>query len=78
MAGDPAAMILLLGMGIDTFSMSAGSLPRIKWLIRGITRKHAQAVLKDALRMENASDIRRLLNSEIEQAGLAGLIRPEK
>lgn len=34
MAGDPAAMILLLGMDIDTFSMSAGSLPRIKWAIR--------------------------------------------
>jgi phosphotransferase system enzyme I (PtsP) len=78
MAGDPAAMILLLGMGIDTFSMSSASLPRIKWVIRGITRRHAKAVLWEALRMDNASDIRQMLNSELEQAGLGGLIRPGK
>lgn len=78
MAGDPAAMILLLGMDIDTFSMSAGSLPRIKWAIRSITRRHARAVLREALRMDNAQDIRQMLNSELEQAGLGGLIRPGK
>jgi len=78
MAGDPAAMILLLGMGIDTFSMSAGSLPRIKWAIRSITRRHAKAVLREALRMDNAQDIRQMLNGELEQAGLGGLIRPSK
>ncbi len=76
MAGDPAAMILLLGMGIDTFSMSSASIPRIKWVIRGITRRHAKAVLWEALRMDSASDIRQMLNSELEQAGLGGLIRP--
>ena len=78
MAGDPASMILLLGMDIDTFSMSAGSLPRIKWAIRSITRRHARAVLREALRMDNAQDIRQMLNSELEQAGLGGLIRPGK
>jgi phosphotransferase system, enzyme I, PtsP len=78
MAGDPAAMILLLGMDIDAFSMSAGSLPRIKWAIRSITRRHARAVLREALRMDNAQDIRQMLNSELEQAGLSGLIRPGK
>ena len=78
MAGDPAAMILLLGMDIDTFSMSAGSIPRIKWAIRSITRRHAKAVLREALQMDNARDIRQMLNSELEQAGLGGLIRPGK
>ena len=78
MAGDPAAMILLLGMDIDAFSMSAGSLPRIKWAIRSITRRHARAVLREAVRMDNAQDIRQMLNSELEQVGLGGLIRPGK
>jgi phosphotransferase system enzyme I (PtsP) len=78
MAGDPAAMILLLGMGVDTFSMSAGSLPRAKWVIRSIVQRHARAVLSEALRMDNAGDIRQRLNSELEGLGLGGLIGPRK
>jgi phosphotransferase system enzyme I (PtsP) len=78
MAGDPAAMILLLGMGIDTLSMNAASLPRVKWVIRGITRRRAQSLFNRALRMESASDIRQMLNTEIEQTGLGGLIRARK
>ena len=31
MAGDPAAALLLLGMGLGTLSMSVVALPRIKW-----------------------------------------------
>lgn len=78
MAGDPAAMILLLGMGVDTFSMSAGSLPRAKWVIRSIVQRHARAVLSEALRMDNAGDIRQRVNSELEGLGLGGLIGPRK
>src|SRR5690606_10608653 len=33
MASDPLAVILLVGMGIETLSMSATKLPRIKYLI---------------------------------------------
>ena len=34
MAADPGSAILLLGMGLETFSMSASAVLRIKWLIR--------------------------------------------
>jgi phosphotransferase system enzyme I (PtsP) len=38
MAGDPAAALLLLGMGVDSLSMSAVSLLRVKWAMHSFTQ----------------------------------------
>lgn len=73
MAGDPAAVLLLLGMGIDSLSMSVASLPRVKWVIRSITRELARSLLDQALEMEHPAAIRALLNAALEKAGLGGL-----
>ena len=77
MAGDPAAALLLLGMGMDSLSMSAASLPRVKWMIRKFSRTQARAVLDEVLKMEDSAAIRRHLNTALEQAGLAGLVRSD-
>lgn len=42
MAGDPAAALVLIGMGVDSLSMSASSLTRVKWVIRNVSLKRAQ------------------------------------
>ncbi len=75
MAGDPASVLLLLGMGIDSLSMSTASLPRIKWVIRSFTRARARTLLNEALEMEDPGAIRALLNAALEYAGLGGLTR---
>jgi phosphotransferase system enzyme I (PtsP) len=75
MAGDPAAALLLMGMGIDSLSMSAASLPRVKWVIRNFTRTQAQAMLAQALTLESAGAIRTYLNTTLENAGLGHMIR---
>ncbi|NOX75987.1 MAG: phosphoenolpyruvate--protein phosphotransferase [Gammaproteobacteria bacterium] len=75
MAGDPAAAILLLGMGIDNLSMSAANLPRVKWVIRTFTRRRARLLLKEALTFEYAHSVRNFLNAALEDAGLGGLVR---
>ncbi len=75
MAGDPAAAILLLGMGIDSLSMSMVSLPRVKWVLRSFTYVRARSLLDEVLQLENAHAIRRHLNMALEQAGLGSLIR---
>ena len=75
MAGDPAAAILLLGMGIDNLSMSAANLPRVKWVIRSFTRRRARSLLKEALTFEYAHAVRNYLNTALEDAGLGGLVR---
>lgn len=78
MAGDPAAAILLLGMGMDSLSMSASSLPRVKWAIRSIARKKAQALLGEALQMDEPQQVRARLHQALEEAGLGGLLAAGK
>ena len=78
MAGDPAAAIALLGMGVDTLSMSVASLPRVKWAIRNIRRDQAEAVLAEILEMEDAGAVRERLEQVLDDAGLGGLVRAGK
>lgn len=75
MADDPMAAILLIGMGIDSLSMSAGSLGRIKWVVRTFSRVAARRLLQDALLLEEAHQIRLLLTNALDQNGLGGLVR---
>lgn len=75
MASDPLAVILLLGMGITTLSMSATKLPRIKHLIRKLPQQRAQTILQQCLQLDNSQDIRALLRSNILKLDLAELIK---
>ena len=75
MAGDPAGAVLLMGMGVDSLSMSMGNLPKIKWVIRSVDSKLAQAVFHEALRKEDAQEIRSYVNELLEQHGLGALVR---
>jgi len=75
MAGDPAAALLLLGMGIDSLSMSAASLLRVKWVVRSFSQSQARALLGEALQLEDGKTVRELVHRSLEQAGLGGLIR---
>jgi len=78
MAGDPAAALLLLGMGFENLSMSVVALPKVKWVIRNFSFEQAQKLLMEVENFEDAQDVRSYLNSALEKAGLAGLIRPGK
>jgi phosphotransferase system enzyme I (PtsP) len=75
MSGDPAAVVLLIGMGIDSLSMSASSLNRAKWVIRNITTQDAGRYLDEVLNMEDAPHIREYLYKVLEDAGMGGLVR---
>ena len=75
MAGDPMAVIVLLGLGINSLSMSASSLPRIKWLIRNLSCQQARQHLKHIMQMDDPTVIRQYLGQVLEQVGLGGLVR---
>jgi phosphotransferase system enzyme I (PtsI) len=62
MAGDVAAAPILLGMGLDEFSMSAVSIPRVKKVIRALTYEEAQVAAQKALSMEDPAEIRAYIN----------------
>jgi phosphotransferase system enzyme I (PtsP) len=78
MAGDPMAAVLLLGMGVHSLSMGAGSLLRVKWVIRNLSRSRARELLGSALLCEDADCVRRLLLEALEDVGLGALVRPGK
>jgi phosphotransferase system enzyme I (PtsP) len=78
MAGDPAGAVALLGMGVDSLSMSSPRLPRIKKVIRTMSRRQAEELLCRALAMRTAGAVRSLLNQALEQAGLGLLLGPRK
>ena len=61
MAGDPLAISLLVGMELDGLSMNAISIPRVKKILRSITKRQALRLLDDALRLTMAEDVERLL-----------------
>ncbi len=73
-AGDPAFALLLIALGIDSLSLSASDLPRIKWLIRSISFAQAQSVWKRVAKLEHAADIRLLINKELINFGLGALL----
>ncbi|MGI6424938.1 MAG: phosphoenolpyruvate--protein phosphotransferase [Tepidanaerobacteraceae bacterium] len=67
MAGDTSATAILLGLGLDEFSMSASSIPQVKKIIRSLTYEEAQQIAKKALSMENADDIRNMVENEMKK-----------
>lgn len=74
MAADPLAVVLLLGMRIETLSMNARSLAKIKWLIRTLPAQVAEKVLQKALCMEHENEIRELTRHVLIQHGLGELV----
>lgn len=75
LAGDPAAAIVLLGLGVDSLSMSVGSLLRVKSVLRTCTQARARELTQQVLQMEKEVVIRALLNNALEDMGLGGLVR---
>ena len=57
MAGEPALSLILLGMGLDGFSVSAVNVPRIKKVIRTVPTYRAKEVVKEALRLSTGAEI---------------------
>ncbi|MDP5254279.1 MULTISPECIES: phosphoenolpyruvate-protein phosphotransferase PtsI [unclassified Vibrio] len=57
LAGDEHATLLLLGMGLDEFSMSGISIPRVKKVIRNANFAEVQAMAEHALSLPTAAEI---------------------
>ncbi len=57
MASDPLATLLLLGMGLDEFSMSASSIPDIKNCIINNSYANASTITKKVMEMDDSKNI---------------------
>ncbi|MDW5503069.1 phosphoenolpyruvate-protein phosphotransferase PtsI [Pseudomonas lundensis] len=70
LAGDERATLLLLGMGLDEFSMSAISIPRIKKIIRNTNFEDVKVLAAQALAQPTAQDLMNCVNKFIEEKTL--------
>jgi phosphotransferase system enzyme I (PtsI) len=61
MAGDPYYTILLLGMGIDEFSVSPAQLPKIKKVIRSVSYEDAKQVASEILKCGDKESIAKIM-----------------
>ena len=70
LAGDETATLLLLGLGLDEFSMSAISIPRIKKLIRNVNFHDAKELADSALQKPTAVEIEQLVADFLAEKAL--------
>ncbi len=60
MAGDPAMVPLLLGLGVDELSCAPPLVPQIKKLVRQIKQTEAEALVKQAFECDSGTEIHAL------------------
>lgn len=57
MAGDPLASVVLLGMGLDVFSMSSSVLPSVKEILRSVRVDEAEKLVDEVMKMSSFQKI---------------------
>ena len=67
MAGDPNAAPLLLGLGLDEFSMSATSILRARKIINGLSKKEMEELADKAIHMQTEQEVLELLKNNLNK-----------
>ena len=70
LASDPVATMILLGLGLDEFSMTASSIPLIKNILRSVSKAECEEVANKALTMDTAEEITEYAKSVLIEKGL--------
>jgi phosphoenolpyruvate-protein phosphotransferase len=68
LAGEPLAVPILLGLGLDEFSMNPPVIPLIKQIIRALTLDEAREVAQAALELDGPDAIQALLREQVPVA----------
>jgi phosphotransferase system enzyme I (PtsI) len=63
MAGDPIATVILLGLGLDVFSMSAFTIPEVKKIIRTVSIWDAEELVGTIEEMRSVVEIDEYVNN---------------
>lgn len=70
MAGDPLSAVILLGLGLDEFSMSSSSIPNIKNIIRNISYERAKQIAEEVLTMAEGDEIKLMMENIIKDINI--------
>jgi len=74
MAGDPLCALLLLGMGLEEFSMGSLYIPVIKKAIRSITYEAAKTAAQIILQMDTVGEIKKYLFEQMRELDMVELL----
>ena len=64
MAGDPLYTLLLLGLGLNTFSMNGPDIPEVKKVIRSTTMENARRVARKVMSFDSERQVMHFLREE--------------
>ena len=64
MAGEPLYTLLLLGLGLTTFSMNGPDIPEVKKIIRSTTYEHAKHVARKVMSFDSERQVMHYLREE--------------
>lgn len=67
MSGAPLYTMLLLGLGLRSYSVTAAAIPEIKQVIRAVSIAHCEQVAQRALKLESARDVKTYLREELSR-----------
>ena len=76
LAGDPAAVLLLMAMGYDMLSMNDNSLLRVKAVIRSCRFDELQSLLDHSMQVDTADEVKSLLRKMMIDIGMERLLQP--
>ena len=72
MAGDPSYTLVLLALGFDELSMTAGQVSSVKGIVRRVSRTDATLLLNKAMEFSTAEEIERYVRAEMERRFASG------
>jgi phosphotransferase system enzyme I (PtsI) len=73
MAGDPYMAVILLGLGLDIYSMSSFGIPEVKKIIRSVSMSEAEELVGTIMEMKSYREIDNYVRSWMnERFDLAG------
>ncbi len=61
LAGDPEAIPILVGLGVDELSLNPAGIPHIKSIIRNLTIETSRALAEQALHCKTSAEVRQLM-----------------
>jgi len=70
LAGEPLAIPILLGLGLDEFSMNPPAIPLAKQVIRALTLDEAREVAQATLELDSAGAVRALVQERVPAANV--------
>lgn len=67
MAGEPSLALILLGLGLDEFSMPPQVIPELKYIIRAISKKGAKDIAQEALKLSTGREVEELVQLRLRE-----------